>query len=482
MTLTYKNGFFRFSNDLTPSEMFRVRNFFGFNPVLNVFETKSAYRAVQFYEYMDAEARLQIDRYKFEELTEPKEIKYTEGLFDYQIEGVKFALTRNNAYLTFEQGLGKTPTAIIAAENIGGRVVVVCPPFLVTNWKREIAKWKKGNCTYEVLPDSKFYAKTDVAKAVLEQILETPYDILIIEEAHRFKCTKAHRTIFVFRDFAPKIKRKILLSGTPMPNRPIELYAPIAYLALNLIDYRSHRSFGIRYCGGFHGPYGWDYSGASNLEELKRKLKPFMFRKLKQDVLKELKGKVVSTIFLDSKNLKRITKKEDALKALPLKVIMDNERLGEIAEIRRMIGEEKVDLAIDYLSTNWDELSPLLIFAWHSHVVTHLADHFGVTPITGSTSMEARDEIIKNFQGGRTRVLVANLKTMVGYNLTRATRVVFVEYSWSPADNEQAEDRAHRIGQTGIVRVDYMVLANSLDERVIDVINAKKRNINALLN
>lgn len=494
--VTYESGLFIVNGEVGLKVAAKLRGSFEYNPLDRRYQTKSVTRASRFLDYFDekALARYRLNRF-VPDLPAREFIVGLDKLYEYQKEAVKWALTRNHFYIALEQGLGKTLVAITLLKNIEGPSVVVCPPFLIENWKREIAKWGGPKMTVlsykEALhvepPKITLVSDTMLLKKEVKDLFKkNKYSALLGDEAHRYKTPDAHRTIGFFRDLSPLVQRVGLLSGTPMPNRPIELFPALSYLAVNLIDSTpDYRSFGVRYANGFMDQFGhWDYSGASNLEELKKRIEPFMFRKTKADVLKELKGKIVEKVFLEPKAGLRDARTR--LKALSEKYgtigeIIKNQRLGDIAKARENLGFSKVDAAVEFIKSG--ERVPTLVFAWHKDTISKLADRLGVvTPIVGSLPVEKREAVIKDFMGGRTNILIANLKTMVGYNLTRATRVVFVEFSWSPADNEQAEDRAHRIGQDEILLVQYLIAPGTLDEQVIDSLNLKKRNIDKLIN
>ncbi len=264
--------------------------------------------------------------------------------------------------------------------------------------------------------------------------------------------------------------------------------------------------FGYKYCQLTETRFGWDFSGASNMEELnQRVVGPFMLRQRKKDVLKdlppisyhtlpvlkELPEKLEEMVILNTDmpakvakletELLRIHSPEDLMKqSIAAKISVEGEAL-HLATYRRELGLAKVKESVKFLrGLLEDSEESILVFAIHKAVIAALAEalkDYHPFVVTGETPMNLRHECVKQFQEDETRrVFIGNIQACgTGFTLTKATRVVFTEFAWTPADNTQAADRAHRIGQTEPVLVQYLVFKNSVDRAVLETIFNKQR-------
>lgn len=440
----------------------------------------------------------------------------TETLMDFQKTATLFALSRNRAYLALDPGLGKTPIAASIAATLHKKsaigVVYICPPFLTRNTEYELKKWAPELFVLK-------YKCHDLAQTIIvaDSILnreQTYFDIkkfvnycrerkvpvvLFVDEAHRFKNPEAGRTKVLFG--APKTKKAkakpgivgwfdkvYYLSGTPMPNRPIELYPVLSQSAPETIDFMTKFDYAQKYCAAFKGEFGWNYSGASNVTELAGKvIGKFMLRMKKDDVLKELPPKTEEMVLIgddlppkltdvDSKILK-VFSPEDLMAGQFSKPGVDL----HISTYRKELGIHKAKEAGLYIQALLEDTDEsFLVFAIHKDVISSLQTtlkKFNPIVITGDTDMKVRHEYVKEFQSNLSRRLfIGNIQAAgTGLTLTKASRVIFAEFSWVPADNEQAADRAHRIGQRDNVFVQYLVFKNSIDRQVIETVLRKKK-------
>ncbi len=436
-------------------------------------------------------------------------------LFAHQKTALEFVLTRPRSYLGLDAGLGKTPIAALAAAAVAeverGITVYISPPFLVRNVVREFAAWaphlkvsivdsaQKGLGLFSdvyVIPDTLL---TREAVETLIPILGGA--LLIVDEAHRFKNLQAKRTQALLgrgnrRGIVQHFPRQIFMSGTPMPNRPIELYPVLKAAAPDSINFMDMNAYGHQYCGGFWDGRAWDFSGASNLGELAAKVVApkgkFMLRMKKEDHL-DLPPKI-EEVFVLSENAPSKVAQMDRAVAKSFADISDiasaklhhANKDSPLATYRRMLGQEKAKAIAPYLTSVLEETAEcILVFAHHKDVIGLLLDElraFNPLVITGETPMAVRQATVDTFQdSGKHRVLIANyIAAGVGLTLHRATRVVFVEFDWVPGVNSQAADRAHRIGQTKSVLIQFVVYQNTIDEVIINALLRKQANINRL--
>lgn len=475
----------------------------------------------------EATRRLQVLTISVAPWTGP--IRYPSDLVlrGFQRRAVEWALSRNRSYLALDPGLGKTIVAAVIRSTLQASVVYVCPPYLMENVKEEFDKWKPGiEHTFihggRVMPAQYFLGGVkDSSTAVFSTMIvsdaiisrkETQKVIrefrevtemfgpviLIADESHRFKNLDAARTKALFRSLVPQFEKAILMSGTPVPNRPFELWPALNFCAPEAIDYIGRFDYGRKYCAGFESGYGWDFTGASNTEELARRItEKFMLRIRKVDALPELPPKTEELVLIDedlpaavrdfdAKILRNFSPDDTVQEQIEQLLSIENWEALHIATYRRELGVLKAPHAIRYILTLLSETDEaLLVFAHHKEVVATLTSglaKFKPITITGDTPVAKRQGMVREFQeNGDRRLFIGNIQAAgTGFNLTKATRVVFAEYSWVPGENDQASDRAHRIGQKDHVFVQYLVYRNSLDRKVLETL-WRKREITSTL-
>jgi len=286
-------------------------------------------------------------------------------------------------------------------------------------------------------------------------------------------------------------RKRVFLTGTPILNRPKEIWS-IAN-ALDPATFANYWRFAGRYCGGHKGRFGYDDSGATNLDELQEVLRSkFMVRRLKKDVLTDLPAKRRQVIEFPANGAAKEIAHEvvvvaDAMRSLSkLRVMVElakasedpedyrtavamlrdgaSHAFQEIAAARRDTAIAKLPYVLEHLENCTDKV---LVFAHHHAVIDKLVAALGskCVAVTGKTPLEARQAAVDRFQSdpGCT-VFVGNIKAAgVGLTLTAASHVIFAELTYTPADMQQAEDRAHRIGQRSSVLVQHLVLEGSID-------------------
>lgn len=491
---------------------------FLWNDTKNYWFTFSCRVALKLQDYFKNSAKEEINRVMLLKLpVECDSIPFPKKLkpLPFQLAATAFALERNRSYLALDPGLGKTIVASLIMNSLKAPVVYICPPFLVRNIQYEFEKWglpkrdihiwsKDSQNTFEsvmIVPDSMLKSKELLAS--LNHFLDTfktEKPILFIDEAHRFKSFEAARTRNLF-GYRPKnendfeetkgltrlFNRVILLSGSPMPNRPMELYPVLNACAPEKIDFMYQHAYGIYFCNAKQDERGhWDYSGSSNMKELGERIKggdfPFMLR-LRKELLKlpPVLEEVVILEPLLPPTLLNMEKK--LLEEHSPEDLMQSE-LGEehISSYRRELGMHKAKDSIEYIKSILEETNDnVLIGVFHKSVaeaVTVALKEFNPLTISGNTPKDERFDIVNKYQSSKDhRVLVAQyLAGGIGFNITKANHVIFVEFSWTPSDNSQFIDRAHRYGQKDSVLVKYLVYKNSLDRPILET-NLRKKQI-----
>lgn len=446
---------------------------------------------------------------------EPVEIRFPEGVtpFPYQHEGITQILSRSHNLLADEMGLGKTLQAIGVINSTRARnVLIISPKTLLLNWGKELAKFGM-----EDLPEV-YYIDSQSEPSTAEGIFLINYDILvkhewldqrnwdliIADEAHYIKNPKAKRTRAA-ESIIEQGNRVLFLTGTPIMNRPIELYPMLRMLEVEI----QWMYYAKRFCNAVRTRYGWDTSGASNLDELQDLLRSkVMIRRLKKDVLTDLPDKTYQFIPLSPDHFEDILRKEadyradyeepirhlrERLRASHRQGVKVNEYATQLRNVQnearsclfRLMHETalaKAPYAIEHIKELLEN-GPLVVFAHHKDVIELICKEFSNhVRVTGEDSTESRQKAVDLFQAGKVDLFVGSIKACsTGITLTRASTVLFVEQTLVPADLDQATDRLHRIGQKNNVLVQFLVIDKSLDQELTEMIATKKEIIYAAL-
>ena len=445
----------------------------------------------------------------------------------FQRAGIAYAMSRPDVLIGDEMGLGKTIQAIgiCNADPTIKSVLVICPASLKINWSREWQKWSVRQMTVGIanggaLPTTDIVViNYDVLKKFGDAIRARTFDLLIADECHYLKNPKAHRTHQVLgkwdKDKSKRIAeikatRRLFLTGTPILNRPIELWPLVHALDPSGLG-ANWRQFVTRYCAGHQSGYGWDVTGASNLDELQDRLRAsIMVRRLKKDVLTELPAKRRSVVVINAHGAgaaiaaesagydaaqariesariaAELTKAEsDESYAAAVTRLRDasSAAFAEISKLRHATALAKVPQVIEFLKDAM-ESEKLILFAHHHDVIAAISAEFpDCAVLTGEHNQEQRQTAVDRFMRDEScRLFIGSIHAAgIGLTLTAAAHVIFAELDWVPGNITQAEDRCHRIGQANSVLVEHLVLDGSLDVKMAQTLVAKQEIIDAAL-
>lgn len=431
-------------------------------------------------------------------------------LYPHQEAGIEWLMQRPRAGLFDDQGLGKTAQAIVAAARLGlQRVLVIAPTVVTHNWQREIQAWsptsrvqviRTGRAMVERGPGWVVMPHALVLKDALRAQL-ADFDLVVLDEAQFFRKPSAQRTRLFFLGadaICRRAPRCWILTGTPMPNNPTELWPMLAGLAPDrlrveqgsqrLLNYSAFRD---RFCvtePAFRGR-GVRVVAAKNVPELRSRLLGFSLRRMKEQVL-DLPPIRFGTVALteEGPRSQALREADERLRGLDGEEMLQAMRDDvEFSTWRRLCAMAKVRPAAALLDAELRSHSrKVVIFCHHRDAVVELRSalhEFGTVAITGGDSPEARFATVNAFQtDARVRVCVAQIVAGgTGVTLTAASDVVFLEQSFVPGENLQAADRCHRIGQSKPVLVRFLSLAGSVDEVVVEVLARKTQMIREVL-
>lgn len=419
-------------------------------------------------------------------------------LMPYQKAGVAYAGSVGRCLIADQMGLGKTVEAIASLEYRDAfPAIIVCPASLKENWKREINKWLPHR-SVNILSGKGNIANVDVnivnydiIGRFVEPIMHLKPMGLVLDESHYVKTSKTKRTEAV-RDIAKKVPQSgtvLLLSGTPVTNRPEELVSQLEILGM-LSRFGGKWAFLKRYTNAYHNGFGWDTKGASNLNELNMKLRQNCYiRRTKDEVLKELPAKTRNVVHVEpsGKGYAEYRKAEGDLLAF---LAENGYRASDTAEhlrrttvLKRLAADAKMESVIEWIDSFLESCDrKLVVFAHNVAIVDYLAGKYGNLRVSGQDSMEDRQHAVDSFQKDpKARVIVLNLQAGgVGLTLTAGSDVCFVQQGWTPGEHDQAEDRCHRIGQQNSVQAWYLIGVNTIDEDIYDLIDAKRAVVDAV--
>jgi SWI/SNF-related matrix-associated actin-dependent regulator 1 of chromatin subfamily A len=443
-----------------------------------------------------ADARENIEASRRSETTFQLTAKLGGTLRPFQQAGVEYAIKNKRVLIADEMGLGKTIQAIASIEELAARgeqvfpVVVVTPASVKMNWNREITKWAPGRTT-EVLNGKPGTYKADYLivnydnlKKHVEAFATAGVKAVIADEAHYAKNQKAQRTQ-ALKTISENLPIRILLTGTPILNRPVELLSPLSILD-RVRDVGGWKKLFFHHCNAVSNGYGYDFGEPNDLEGLNAKLRASCYiRREKSQVLKELPPKQFTDVFLSydeklyasaEENFYKFVKNPDAAARA--------EHLVRINVLRQVAVQAKLDAVKEWVTDFLESGEKLVIFAYHKVAQDMLANTFpGCAVIRGEDDAATRQENVDKFQKDPScKLIVCSIRAGAeGITLTAASNVAFVELDWNPGRLQQAEDRVHRIGQfASSVNVWRLLAQDTIDTDLAALVADKARVVKAL--
>jgi SWI/SNF-related matrix-associated actin-dependent regulator 1 of chromatin subfamily A len=431
-------------------------------------------------------------------------------LYPFQKTGVAFLESKKGrALISDEMGLGKSAQSLAWLQLHPEKrpVIIVVPASIKLNWEREAQKWM-SNPSVEILLGNTPWKITgniiiinyDIVHGWMNALKELNPKVLILDEIHYIKSNSAKRTKAI-KFLAKGIPHVIGLSGTPIVNRPIEIFNGLKLINPTLFG--SLWDFGKRYCNLKRTPYGWDFNGSSNSAELHSILSDsIMIRRLKEDVLKDLPEKTQAFIPIELDNEKEYRDAERDFIAFVQKTkgsdaaekASNAATLAEIEGLKQLAVKGKMSQAINWIEDFLESGNKLVIFATHKFVIDMLMEKFSyidktrkiidrVVKIDGSVSMTDRQKAVDTFQNNPDcRLFVGNISAAgTGITLTAASNLVFLEYAWSPAQMDQASDRIHRITQKFSVTIYNIIAKGTIEEKIVKLLDAKRNTISSVM-
>jgi SWI/SNF-related matrix-associated actin-dependent regulator 1 of chromatin subfamily A len=465
----------------------------------------------------------------------------------FQKAGIAYAIQRKDTLFADDMGLGKSVESLgflnyTKAKN----VLIICPATLILNWVAEARKWlidpprifipRGGEDEVpELDPGGSLFCITNYEKVTgrsravkdsegrdvkkweetpLSRSLHQKWDVGIFDESQYLKNPDARRTrvILCQKGIYESCRRALFLTGTPMENRPIEIW-PVA-AALCPSRFGDWWEFARRYCALHEEQRGkkkvWVANGSSNHSELQQRLRTsIMIRRRKEDVLKELPPKRRQLIVLDDDEVEWSKypeflrwkdayqrKFDEAMARLEaartqaeyIAAVKELDTISllftEISDFRHKSGLLKLPACLKCADEILPSVDSLVIFAHHRDILEKIHEHYEEDScvIYGDIPQKDRIPIVNQFQEGKKKIFIGGLKAAgTGITLTRANTVIFFEGDWNPATMKQAEDRLARIGQKKMVHVIHPVLNGSVDANMTKMTVLKQSVIDRML-
>lgn len=448
--------------------------------------------------------------------------------YQYQLEGVRYAIDHKRCIFGDQPGLGKTLQAICTVVKahkeaaIHGEsfpVLVICPAALKVNWQREFKKFagmsaiilddnnrqswqsfyecKKADgsplcevfiTNYESL--KKFFVKriNDSSKMTMRSIMFDErvklFKSVIIDESHKCKSSKTQQGKFV--EGICKGKQFVFaLTGTPVVNNNTDLIQQLRILG-RLEDFGDYSRFVEKYCDG--------PKQASNVKELNWRLwNCCFFRREKSKVLTQLPDKTRQYLQVDISNMKEYQNAEaDIVKYLKqyknatddqVQRSMNGAVMVKMGILKQISARGKIKAVSDFIHDVIDGGEKLIVFGYLKDVIAELKKEFPkAVTVTGSDNINQKQFAVDSFQQNPDcNLIILNYKSGgTGLTLTASSRVAFIEFPWTFSDCEQAEDRAHRNGQKNSVNCYYFLGKDTIDKYMYDVIQTKKNIANGV--
>ena len=413
--------------------------------------------------------------------------------YDFQIEDAKKIISKKRMLLGHDMGCGKTFIATIVGTSIDTPKLVICPESLRLNWEKEIKNVTPDADVRVLYSKDEFETGNDwtiigfaTAVKFRDNLLEENIKCVFVDEAHNCKAIDnygkpASKRAEAVLAICGNAEYCYPMTGTPIPTRTKDLYNIFTMLKEDAITDKGFFDYGIKYCNGLNNGFGWDFNGNSNNSELNEILNKRMVRRLKKDVLPNLKKqRLFITTRTKSRKYKKIEKELET-------GYENNDTFMSLAMTgRNILSKEKVSTAIDLANSILDEDKSVVIVSNFSETLDKIQKTYGndCCCIRGEMTDEQKQKAIDDFQSGKKKVCALNIIAGgVGVTLTKSNNMIICDYDWTPSNMSQVEDRICRSGQNSdYCNIYYVYCENAiLDKIFIDMITNKSSNINQII-
>lgn len=419
------------------------------------------------------------------------------GLRPYQIDFLKYMVARKGrVFLGDDMGAGKTISALawlVYSDAYPALIVVNAPTKL--QWYQQYRDWLKrapgadqrcqilsGQTPHKIQEGVSCIINWDILHHWKDVLAQVGFKYLVGDEVQAIGNPESKRAI-AFRMLSKVIPECVCMSGTPARSKPAQFWT-----VLNIMmpaEFPNYYKYLYRYCEPKHTPWGMQFNGASHVQELHYKMSQCLLRRTKEEVMKWLPPKTMEVVPLevDKSMLKDYRQQEDQLYR------EDSTDLHQrVADLMRTAYALKEKSLLRWVSDFLESGNKLLLFAWHRDVVDLLVEslkQYHPAKIYGGVSVSGREEAKKKFiHDDACRILVANIQAGgVGIDGLQSVcnHVAFAEFSHTPLDHRQAEDRLHRSGQDLPVTSYYLIAPGTVDDDSVEVLDDRAQMLDNAL-
>ena len=513
---------------------------FNWNRSEKIWYTHDIFRAIKLLSYADEETKKELQdefsnyQKRYQEssaITSDFSVPCNEGLefMPHQLAGIEYIKTGLDKGLGILVGdqmrLGKTQQAIgiINLDTSINKVLIVAPSATKINWREELKKWLTRPYNVGVVTPNNFpyecsilvinYQVLKKYKQILDKV---NWDLLVVDEAHRLANAKSQQSMMVYggtvkrksqatiKSARLKVRHKLFLTGTPISNYPKNLWALIHYLDPKTWD--SFWEYSARFCGRTKTRFGWDFSGACNLDELNQKLRSTcMIRRLRKEVW-ETEKKLRQIIILPSNGAESIVREEaricrenaESIKKLRrslknkddshteeeykamAKELKIHELGTDVFEAKRKVALSKTPYVIDHIKEILEEERKVVVLAHHHEVVDKIYEglkEFNPVMLTGRQNDEEKYQSIITFRDDPAcRIVIGSLgAAREGVDFSASNIIVFAELDYAPVIMLQCEDRAAHPKKKEPIIIQHLVMEGSVDENMVSILIDKQK-------
>jgi SWI/SNF-related matrix-associated actin-dependent regulator 1 of chromatin subfamily A len=424
--------------------------------------------------------------------------------FAHQFVAAKQAMRHNCLLLCDDMGLGKTQSAILAAHNYweqhGGKWLILAPLFTRASWTADliacgviqsadelcVLEGRKASAPCWRDDAEVYFCHYDVIKHWFPRFGFAPPSVVIADEVHNLRNGRTQRAKGAALALGPA-KMRILLTGTPIENRPSDLWH-LLEMTTGKGTWGSASDFRRRYCGAVQGEWGLEDNSPTNVEELRERMVPFYLRRIVDDIGEELPSLTRTPV------LAQLAGKRRALHAAQFKELDLGELFGAVSSgqsfgdetlrvlhsLRQISSEAKLATTVDLVESIVTQGESVVVFCWQRETAEYLGrTQLGIAPtyvVHGGTDIGTRDRYISAFQGNGGALFATYGALKEGVTLHTARHVILHDLDWGPSTIAQAEKRIHRIGQKNACTSHWVICEDSIDTIFASILATKMQN------
>lgn len=424
-----------------------------------------------------------------------------ESLRAYQHDAMRFFHYKRRCLISDPMGAGKTVEALSCVNLLDAAPsLVIATASTKLQWEREWQKWVEGHpqhhsrdaykgiirvygkIPFDFADGTSVIINWDILRDWLPLLRTKKFALVIADEVQYAGNLEAHRTK-AFRALAKHTPNVIALSGTPIRSRPRQFFPILNVLAPQLFD--SYAYFLKRYCDPKHNGWAWTYNGCTNADELHALASRVMLRREKADILSELPEKVRTVVPLEivgSDYSSALTSAQATIYSGTRQEIRD-----AIAALTRSAFDVKKEAVLRWIDEFLANGEKLVVMGYHRAVIEYMYQHYRkiAVRVDGSSGAKGKEAAKQKFiDDPKCKLFLGNI-IAAGVGIDGLQKVcstmAFVEMSVVPTDNEQAEDRLHRIGQHDGVNIVYLIAEGTIEEDIMRYLDDKTRVFDAVV-